>query len=229
VPNIVVDIAQIISALGTLTAVVIALYVADKSRREVQTDRRLQVQPVIIFQQGGHLLPIKKRSFGHRIPGCNHSAVESAFKDVSADSQIILNDKPYGHAVNIGSGPAIGVQVEFKPLLIKLGQEHFTIDGKRRSEPRYFSPFNTMPLASVMAPNETASLPRLPTFIVLDIDERITYAEGELIIRYGDISGEASKTRQLFRYFNESSVPKDRQYCMTFADIVSIPLFTGRR
>ena len=183
---------------------------------------------MIVFQQGGYPLLVEKRPFKHRIPGCNPAAVETTFANISARSQIILNEQPYGRAINIGSGPAIEVAVEFKPSLVKFGQESFTIDNNRRTEVRYSRSFNTMPLASVVAPNETASLPRLPTFIVLDIDERITYSEGELIIRYADISGQVSETRQIFRYFNDESRQGDQKYVIIFADITSVPLFASQ-
>lgn len=219
----VLQIAQIVAALGTLVAVGCSLYVASRARAEVRADRRIRALPIIVFEVGGEVLSIERRRFQHRIGGCNPDAVADKFRELPADGMVIDNNKDYGSIRNIGSGPALDVQVEFQPHWVRMGAETFSIDDKKRREWRYSYSFNQLPaVGQVVAAGAEAHLTRIPTFIFLDFEDRISEAEGTMVIRYRDVAGLTWTTRQVFRYFN-SIFDENRVYSMTFSDISEIP------
>ena len=219
----IVQIAQVCTAIGTLVAVGCSIYIANRARTEVRTDRAMRALPIVIFEPGGYGVPERRRPFRYRIPGCDPTAVEADFKGIAPDAQMSDCERPYGRARNVGLGPALDVQVRFRPRKLVLGSDSFTVDDAKLAESRFSAGYNTLPLSNrVMLPDAVAELPRLPTFICLDIEDRITEAHGELVIRYRGVAHQHLETVQEFSYWVWRATDS-RVTTMTFRDVVKTP------
>ena len=219
----IVQIAQICTAIGTLVALGCSIYIANRARTEVRTDRAMRALPIVIFEPGGYGISERRRTFRHRIPGCDTAAVEADFKSIARDAQVSDCERPYGRARNVGLGPALDVQVRFLPRKLVLGSDSYTVDETKLAESRFSAGYNTLPLSNrVMLPDAVAELPRLPTFICLDIEDRITEAHGELVIRYRGVAHQHLETVQEFSYWVWRATDS-RVTTMTFRDVVKTP------
>lgn len=219
----ILQVAQIISSIGTLVAVAFSIYIANQARNEVRIDRRLKIFPIVVFKPGGHGLSIMRHPFNYRIGGCNPAAVEDDFRGLPADGQVIDNDKFYGEIHNIGAGPALNTLIEFIPEVITMGNDSFRVSDEKRTEARYSTPYNIFPSwDSILVAGAESSLTRVPTFVYLDFDDRMNNVEGRLNITYSDVAGVEHTSVQEFSYCNDL-INGERHYLISFGQLQAIP------
>lgn len=220
----VVQIAQLVTTVGTLVAVACSLYVANKARQEVRIDRQLRTHPIVIFERQGEELTIRRPAFEYRIKGIDPKAVSRYFPGLDENGRVIDVEKNYGQLRNVGTGPAFSVTVTFEPHEIVIGDETFAIDEKKRQEPRYAAAFNLMPsVGNTILPGGEAKITRTPTFVYLDFEDRIASASGHVLISFTGMEGRELETRQEFRYWTGSKPNAERFVGMTFGDVVRAP------
>jgi hypothetical protein len=227
-------IAEIIIAILTLSGILVSMWLSIKALREVQLDRKLRQKPFLAFERGGHRMPIEFKAKGRSVPGINPAAVDSYFPNIPLNAESVrlrIRTKEdgssdlihYGHLKNYGLGPALNTYVTWKPSEIWVGSESFSIDEKKLSEPIYSKEFNCIPSSpSHILPTGESKLSRLPTFIVLDYEKKLTRVDGVLEIEYEDVFSQKHTTVQEFHLFTNY---KDEQPSVhvTFSDLVKLP------
>lgn len=224
--------AEIVVALLTLLGILISLWLSISALREVQLDRKLRQKPFLAFEPGGHRMPIEFTA-GKGVPGLNPAFVQKTFSDLPKNaesvrlSQIKREDGSYnlilyGHLKNYGLGPALCTEIVWIPKSIWIGSEEFFIDQKKLLQPIYHRDLNTLPASpSHILPGEESKLSRLPTFIVLDVEKKLTRVDGVLEIEYEDVFNQKHKTTQEFHLFtNYNNEPPNVH--VTFSDLVKI-------
>jgi hypothetical protein len=222
------NIAQLVIATATVISVVAALLATRRTLREVQHDRRLRQAPFLAFEPGGWLVPVKFSETGLAIPGVDREYVRKVFKDLPTPVRTVqIRDEPdkplisYGRLLNAGSGPALTVQIHWIPDEVSIGRDRFRVDSEKLKEPVYGSDLNTMPVEPMMvSPGANSQLTRLPSFIVMDVEQKLTEVLGVLIISCIDISGETYEVRQRFRLATDYQNKEPGVY-VTFNDVES--------
>ncbi|HUW17884.1 MAG TPA: hypothetical protein VMW16_01115 [Sedimentisphaerales bacterium] len=202
--------AGIALIIVTAAGIIGSLYMAGRALREVHTDRLLRQRPHPAFEGGGWRIPVEFIRAHKRIPGVNSDCVERVFADLpnDAESICIRNRKKqngsiefvtFGNLKNFGPGPALETHVVWIPHRIKMGADTFEIDSRKRSEPRYSRGLNSMPTEPQhILPGGKARLGRLPTFIYMDIEKKISEVEGIFEIECEDVFGQKHKVHQQF-------------------------------
>jgi len=211
-----VGIAKIVIALFAVIGFISSTYFSYKTLKELQKDRRLNKKPYLLFDKGGHQMPIEfvKRKNGEE----EVEYVRLKWIEIKGREMV-----PYfGKIVNYGVGPAIDTFVTWDVKEIWLGKEKFLIDEKKKEEDQYNPVYNTNPIIkNHIIPNEEARLNQAPRFISYDFNKRITKAEGNLILKYKSIFGEQFQTIQGFYVFTDYENP-EKGFHTTFRDIVEV-------
>ncbi len=203
------SVAQIGTAIITLTGVLTSLFMSIKALREVQNDRRLRQAPYLAFESGGFRIPVTFVKAGRRLPGFDPNFVEAVFQDMPEDSESVrvkhqeakggLKLFHFGNLINHGMGPAFETCIYWIPLQIRIGMELFEIDDKKREEPRYHKEINrTLPMTRNISPGQNTDLHWLPAFIEKDFEKKIMEASGFLEINCIDIFRTTHTWRQGF-------------------------------
>lgn len=225
--------AEIVVALLTLIGILVSLWLSISALREVQLDRKLRQKPFLAFEPGGHRMPIEFKAMGKSVPGLNPAFVQKTFSDlpINAESVRLLKVKRedgsqnlilYGHLKNYGLGPALCTEIVWIPKSIWVGSEEFSIDEKKLLQPIYHKDLNTLPASpSHILPGEESKLSRLPTFIVLDVEKKLTRVDGVLEIAYEDVFNQKHKTMQEFHLFTNYNNEHPNVH-VTFSDLVKI-------
>jgi hypothetical protein len=221
------DIAQIVIAIATALGVIAAFEATRRTLKEVQRDREARQAPFLSFTPGGWPIAIEFIDSRLAIPGVEPSYVRSVLKDFPGRlSRIDLkedkNARPfYGRLQNSGVGAALDIEITWVTDQVKVGRDSFTIDDNKRKEPLYDAPLNTMPtLPSLLAPGAVGELTRLPSFIVMDIERKISEASGKLEITCLDVSGRKYETKQEF-WLGTGYSENEPNVHVTFGDIVT--------
>jgi hypothetical protein len=215
-------IASAFSALGVSGGVIAALWINNRTLKEIQRDRRFRESPFLAFRAGGEDYPIEYVKRGARVGGIEPLAVEEAFPELRVkDAETI--DTPIGvkigKLVNIGAGPALNISVYWKAEEVTLGTDTFMIDEVKRKEARYSRDFNKVPaVPKLIKAGGNTSLTRIPTFIVVDSGKKISEAAGVLVIECQDIAGNDHITYQEFYLFTEYSESKPYLH-VTYRDL----------
>lgn len=219
------DIAQVVIAIATGIGVLVALFVAATSLRELRLDRRLRRLPFLVFEQGSFHIPVEFRVAGAAVMGVEPYEALKAFGHLPADGESIrpaANVHRIGHLSNLGTGPALDVHVIWIPEEIQIGSDRIALDASKREEPAYSADFNEMPSSPRnLMPGDVAFLTRLPVFIEKDYQKRIGYAEGALRVEFRDVFGESHWLNQQFRLWPgyEEDPPA---IGVTFGDVLSV-------
>ncbi|MDH5821969.1 hypothetical protein QFW77_03040 [Luteimonas sp. RD2P54] len=206
------NIAQILATLVTAAGVLVSLWVAVRTLREVQRDRQLRHRPYLAFQPGGYRLPISFKAIGHRIPGVDPRYLETALAHLPKSKESVVlggegeNGKRtvrhYSELRNYGSGAAINTTVTWVPERIWINGEEFPITPEKLADPLYASDLNHIPaVPRHIEPGKHSELTRLPALIVKDYDRKITQIDGHLLISCWDIFGNEHTTKQEFHFF----------------------------
>lgn len=193
--------------------VIISIGLSTKALREVREDRRLSQKPYLMFEAGGHQFPVEIKNGGRRIPGVNPVYAEKVLAGLPEQSTSIdlasrqrkdggLDLGWYGRLKNFGAGPALESKVTWIPLEVWVGAERFEVTDAKRAEPLYSRELNTMPpVPTHIEPGVEAQLSRLPSFIVKDVDKKITRVEGYFELRCKDVFGIEYVSKQSFHLF----------------------------
>jgi hypothetical protein len=203
-------VASIIGAFGATGGVIAALWMNNRTLKEVQRDRRFRESPFLAFHGGGQRYAIEFKRRGARVGGIDPNAAEEAFPELrTKDAETV--DVPIhikiGTLVNIGAGPALNIRVYWKAEVVTIGADVFVIDELKSKEARYAQAFNQVPAVPelIQAGGDT-SLTRIPTFIVVDSAKVISEVTGVLVIESQDIVGGRHVTCQEFylatKYFD---------------------------
>lgn len=200
---------QAMGAIFTTVGVVASLYLSVRALREVQADRRQRQAPYVQFEQGGYRYPVRFVKGGKRIPGINPAYAEACFPELDDEAESVqLVSARHGEPVgigqmkNFGSGPAFSVKVIWIPQRVVIKSEAFEIDDAKREEPLYSAALNTLPsFPSHLMPGDESGLTRLPTFIVKDVDRKLSRVDGVLKINALDTFGRWHETTQRFIIF----------------------------
>lgn len=224
------NVAQIVLAVATVGGVLAALITTKMTLREVQNDRQFRQAPFLTFEPGGWPIPVNISKVGLRIPGVEPSYVEKTFKGLPADVKTIQPKKNFGELPNAGIGPALDVWVQWIPEEIKIGRDSFQIDDKKLAEPAYSGPLNKVPASPrIIAPGQKSELTRLPSFIVMDVDQKIKEVSGYLKITCTDTSGRPYVTMQSF-WLSTDYGDQQPSIHVTFLDLRDIiPHASGRQ
>lgn len=180
------------------------------------------MHPVLVVEPGGYFQSAKRSRFNYKIPGKNPDVVRREFGHLPEDG-LRIDSSPTGKVRNIGFGPAVEVEVEFRPRLIRIGDEEFKIDSEKLKEARYSPAWNTeVTMQHVIAPGGETEISGLPVFITLDFNDRISHAEGVVEIKYKDLTSRVLATTQEFSY-SPGEMEGRQVVRMTFGDILRIP------
>jgi hypothetical protein len=224
-------VAEILLTIITFIGIITSIWLSVKALREVQTDRKMRHMPHLAFETGGHLLYVEFKKVGKRIPGINPKYVEKMFPNLPNDAESVrikdikkedgsVEMPEYGRLVNYGLGPALSIEVTWKPEIIWIGSEKFTIDDKKLLEPFYAEELNSMPSdPGHILPGGRAGLTRLPTFVEKDFEKKVSRVEGVLEIECEDVFGEKHKTNQEFHLFTNYRDDKP-SIIVTFGDLI---------
>ncbi len=193
-------VGQIAGAVFTLVGVLIALYVALKAIREVQTDRRLNKTPYLAFEPGGSRYPIEFKEVSDELKKEDELPKDAAFVGLKTDEGEVTFK--YGNLRNYGPGPAIHAKITWIPEEIWLGSEKFRLDRDKLSEVKYSKELNTIPASpGHILPNQTSEFFRLPAFINRDFEKKVTKVTGVIEITCFDLFKQPHTTRQRFYLF----------------------------
>ena len=206
------DIAQIGATLLTLIGVGASIWIAVRTLREVDHDRKLRHKPYLAFVPGGHRLPISFAKGDGFIPGVNRQYANKVLSHLSKNGEsVVLNAKGkdgarkpclYGSLHNYGAGAALGVTVTWVPERVWIGKESFEVTSDKLKDPLYDALLNCVPsVPSHIEPGQSSPLSRLPAFIVKDYDKKITQVDGHFLIACSDIFESKHVYRQDFHFF----------------------------
>ena len=220
-------IAQIVATILIAVGVGVSIWVAVRTLREVEHDRKLRLRPYLVFDTGAHVIPVAFRKGGPFVPGVEPSYVEKIPAHLPSDGEsVVIGESKdglsihFGHLKNHGAGPAIEASVTWVPSRVWIGKESFAIDSTKLQEPLYSRSLNWMPLIpSHIEPGAKARLSRLPAFIVKDYDKKVTRVDGYLQISCQDIFAGAHEVKQEFRLFTKYASPSP-EVTITFSDLV---------
>ena len=203
-------VAIVLYTVITFAGVLGSFYIATRTLRELQADRRLRHQPRLAFDGFGYRLPIQFVKAGLHVPGVNPSYAErrlaalpvdgeSVRLKVSGDTDRSKTIPGYGNLRNFGLGPALETRVTWIPESVTIGAETFTLNKEKLREARYSPELNDMPLVpGHIASNESSVLSRLPAFIEKDFEKKVAEVRGSLRLECLDVFGEKHTFRQSF-------------------------------
>lgn len=180
-------IGEVTSAIFTLLGVITSLYMAVKALREVQKDRRIGQAPYLAFEPGGYRYPIEFTKVKQGTQKQDSQLPENA-ETVGLKTDNGKVTFQYGKLRNYGLGPAIHARIVWIPSEIRIGSERFEIDNKKLLESKYSRKSNTIPSSpGHILPNQEAQFFRLPTFIHLDYEKKVSEVRGVIEIECLDV------------------------------------------
>jgi hypothetical protein len=208
-----VDIAQIITALIATIGVVLSFGLSRKALKEVQRDRIFNQRPFLLFEYGGHVIPIEFKT--HQDGKIYNHALWP-----SIGSGPGLHIPTFGQLKNYGTGPAIDVMISWIVEEVQIKGEKIKIDKEKRMENQYKESWNTNPLKTthLFAGQETG-IHLIPHFISIDFEHKIERANGYFSIFYSDTFGHKYKTLQKFHVFTDYKHP-EKGFHTTFSDLI---------
>jgi hypothetical protein len=172
--------AQVLLAIAAIAAVLVSIVVSNLTLREVRKDRRAGAMPVVVFDPGGHHLPVTFEKAGRAIPGVNPAYVAKVLPERFEAGESVRLDwsklgEHYGELRNLGRGAALSIDVTWIPERVTIGSDSFEVDDQKRQEPIYGKALNQMPpWQSHLSAGGSTGLTRLPTFVEKDIDHKLT-------------------------------------------------------
>jgi hypothetical protein len=203
------NVAQIVATILALLGVAISMWVAARTLREIEHDRRLRHRPYLAFEPGGHRMAVEFSKRGAAVPGVNPAAAKRMLAHLPADGESVdlvwnNNGPDYGRLKNYGAGPALEVKVRWIAERVFIGGDGFEVTEEKRLEPLYGSSLNTMPtVPSHLEPGTIGQLSRIPAFIVKDYEKKITRVDGYFEITCLDIFREEHRVVQEFHLFTQ--------------------------
>lgn len=216
------QIGSILTGLGSFAAVIVALWLARRSKTDLWVDRILRYQPTVVFDPGPVTVSVKFAAFHHRIAGLDPNYVAETFSNLKPDTMVADLDGPrhYGNLVNHGQGPAFGVQVTWVARVLHVGSDRFVIDYRKSNENRYMADTNTMPsVPHNLAMGASGQLTRIPVIWAMDSSKSISEIEAEVHIKCTDLYGNTIVNVQEVRIFPNYDKPAST---ITFGSIVSM-------
>ena len=221
--SVYVGIAQVISTILTGIGIIISIWIAITTLREMRSERIHRVKPKVLFVKGGQLV-LGERVEARGIPGINPAYAKEILANKPKNAKAIHAKTFWGRLKNLGEGSAINVEITFIFYYVIKSGERFELNSKKRKEPPYSEWLNTIPASpSNLSKGETAIFGRLPTPIVLDFSRQINMLEGKVCINYEDIYGNKYEIDQESRVFVNHKRNKI-EITMTFGEeILDIP------
>lgn len=212
-------VSQIAVAVFTLAGVLVALYVALKSLREIQKDRRLNKAPYLAFEPGGTRYPIEFNEISDELKKKEDLPNDATSVGLKTDEGKVT--LMYGNLRNYGPGPAIHAEIAWIPEEIWLGAEKFRLDRDKLTEMKYSKEYNTIPASpSHILPNQKSKFFLLPAFINRDFEKKVTKVTGVIEITCLDLFKQQHTTKQRF-YLSTGYKAEPAHIHFTFSDIES--------
>jgi hypothetical protein len=218
--KLLVDTAQILTAIITLLGVITAFWISRKTLREIQNDRIISQRPFLLFEYGGNKTSIK-------------FCIAQDGKEYIQAYWPVINEKggihvpTIGKLKNLGVGPAIDVRITWFVEQVYIKGEKFKIDEEKRKEIQYQPAQNTNPIiTSHLFPNQESGFHLIPYFISADFEKKIERADGVLIIKYFDTYENSYETYQKFHAFTEYS---EKKFHTTFSDLIEQKNYTDNK
>ena len=212
-------VGEVAGAFFALIGVLVSLYMSIRALREIQADRRLNKAPYLAFEPGGQRYPI---DFTLLTEEEQREAGISTLENPSSIGLKTEGDRityEYRGLRNYGLGPAIHARIIWIPAKVWVGTESFQIDDTKLLELKYRRELNTIPASpGHILPNQEATFFRIPSFIQLDYERKITEVEGIIEIECLDIFRQKHVTRQ--RFYLHTGYKDDPPYIhFTFLEI----------
>jgi len=208
-----VDLAQIITALVTLSGVALSFWISRKTLHEIQNDRILGQRPFLLFDYGGHRTEIEFTKQND-----DKEYIQAYWPKINDKGEIMV--PIIGKLKNLGSGPAIDVRITWVVEEVYIKGEKFNIDDEKRKEKQYSLSWNENPImTSHLYPNQESGFHIIPYFISSDFEKKIEKASGYLKITYFDTYENKHETYQKFNVFTNYS-EQNKWFHTTFSDLI---------